>query len=308
MMKIFVFYSLLLAQVASADQVQFERNAALSPVLVTVGNAEEVIIPSACSHLREGDLSKTVFQPAEGLSEINPSQSGFDLSQAWGNAEQKFKKAVEECSILPCDVKLAASEVAQMAAVAQEQRMAVWAKLVQARVTNYLKTQLRSAYEFPGGISDPWDGEKWNDAHSQYFVTTLTFLGPSYRNVRQVLNREWKTEVLVDGTWVGRLRMRDLYSAHYFDSWGEAYELRCLPGGKLKVRGGLAVEVDQLKATDFLSKLGRNKLKSAFFERSEKYLSENMRTLMKLLKEATQPKVGDSSTDPNPGPSSPKGK
>jgi len=106
-------------------------------------------------------------------------------------------------------------------------------------------------------------------------VRRLDFGPGKMRPVRQVLDRRFASSPDEAVVW-----LRDAYSAHYFDSWGEWIDLSCDPKSRsLVLVQVLLVELDLMKDTDIFSKLGRGKMKSAVEENGSHYLDQTFQKI-----------------------------
>lgn len=200
----------------------------------------------------------------------------------WEPWNEDDRDATESCEDFPCKVKLDATEVALMKKSSRASRIETLAGLAQARAARYIKTGLRAEYEFPGAPTDPW---KWFDdngfksrnrpATPELRTRKLDLAPGKMRPLRQILDRRHDFEKLEATLWI-----RDVYTAHYFDSWGEWYNVSCDPKTLTLVTiASLHAELDLLKKDDLISRISRPKMRSAVQENGSRYLEGQMKTL-----------------------------
>jgi hypothetical protein len=217
--------------------------------------------------------------PKGALEMKGESESSLTQAwKAWGPWDEDDLNAVNECDDFPCAVKLDEVEVKKLSSVSNELRHKRFFDVVLNRVTHYLKTQERKAYEFPGDPVDPWKLLEKKGYHAQnpphspnIWLRKLDFAPDKIRPIRQALDyRKVKNPSGTEATvWV-----RDVYTDHYFDSWGEWVHVSC-QGPKNKtvyVSQALIVELDLLKKTDLISKMMRGKMRNAIQENGHIYL------------------------------------
>lgn len=216
--------------------------------------------------------------------------------RAWEPWESGEQEAVGNCESQPCKIKLNDAEVVRLAGQPKgAARLEVYLKLLQERLSGYSSTQVRRGYEFPGDPVEPW---KKMEALLPELKTPLARpegvslrfrkvdLGSDSRAkdvqpIRQALDRRLARapdgrEVVV---WV-----RDAYTDHYFESWGEWFRLRCEGEGNVTLTQGLLFELDLLKKNDLFSKLMRGRLRQNGKEQALKFLEANSSRLRSLLK------------------------
>lgn len=212
---------------------------------------------------------------------------------AWQPWEPKELDAVVSCRNFPCDVKLDSSETSRMAMTKSANRLHEYQTLVQNRVFQYKKTEVRRPYEFPGDPIDPWQylgqylgqflGRTGNFTKErrpqvgQFYMRKLDFASDKIQPLRQVLDR--RTQSSSSGKSSEKeatVWLRDIYTNHYFDSWGEWTHLVCVgdSGTDLLLVQSLVVELDLLKKTDLLSRMMRGKMRSAVEENGARYLDK----------------------------------
>ena len=224
------------------------------------------------------------------------------FKESWEPWKEEEREDLEDCDDLPCKIKLGPQETQVMAATPKKERPEKYLELVEARVQNYSKTQERKEYEFPGQPSDPWarlEGKGFRTAlkrpsEPMLYVGRIRLSPGKAKDLHQVLDRRFARGVMASlppasnpspspsvapsATQVGSgsrsvssipvpaqeaiLWVRDAYTDHYFDSWGEWHQITC-NGTSAELVQALFVELDLLKKTDLLSRIGRGKMKSA---------------------------------------------
>ncbi|MBI2605389.1 MAG: hypothetical protein HYW49_04840 [Deltaproteobacteria bacterium] len=219
----------------------------------------------------------------------------------WGPWNEDDRDAAEGCDDFPCKVKLDANEVARMKKSPPPSRIETLASLAQARAARYLKTGIRAEYEFPGAPTDPW---KWFDDNGFKTLTRpaapvlrarkLDLVPGKMRPLRQILDCRYafvkkavpkgaaaKGGAKTNGDGIeAALWIRDVYTAHYFDSWGEWYGVSCDPKTLMLVTvASLHAEFDLLKKNDLISRISRPKMRGAIKENGSHYLEGQMKTL-----------------------------
>lgn len=204
---------------------------------------------------------------------FDPASPNWNSWSPW--AEQDLD-AIHDCEKFPCNFKLNQAEVSQVSAVKEEKRKDKLLELVKARIQAYRKTQRRMEYEFPGDPLDPW---KWfgdsgfkakipiSDTPS--FVSRKLNLAPGkMRAIRQILDVRRATSADEATVWI-----RDAYTAHYFDGWGEWHHAACdTKTFQVTVVQSLFLEVDLYKKKDVFSRLSKGRLKSGIEEYGRRYL------------------------------------
>jgi hypothetical protein len=183
---------------------------------------------------------------------------------------------MKDCKKYPCDLKFDRHEVERMAGVPEAGRPDEFLTLVGERAMKYAETQKRREYEFPGDPIDPWKvfdeaGLKSPLARPStgaFWVRTQSFPEHRIRPICQVL--DFRSTVSVTGTeatvWV-----RDAYTSHYFDGWGEYGDVTC-NSGTVTIELGLMLEFDLLKKSDLFSLISRGRLRTAVHETGSWYL------------------------------------
>jgi hypothetical protein len=207
---------------------------------------------------------------------------------AWLPFEKDEKEAIEDCHEEPCAVKLNEKEVAQMATVAQSgkdsgdksPRFEKFLSLVLDRATAYKASGVRSEYEYTGGITDPWAYFEKNGYKTDLVMPVtpnlglrkLDFHNSRVRPIRQMVDR--RVAVSKNHTEAS-LWIRDIYSNHYFDAWGEWGHISCDPQ-KHEVTVVLAtnVEFDVLKNHGLFASISRGSAKGSMQTLTEDYLDQ----------------------------------
>ncbi|HUP56602.1 MAG TPA: hypothetical protein VM598_04060 [Bdellovibrionota bacterium] len=220
---------------------------------------------------------------AEGRgSQVPLTDDGW--KSAWSSWEPwtgEDIEAVSDCDDFPCDVKLNAAEADAMKKAPEAERMAKFRSLVEARSRRYLKSGERKEYEFAGDPVDPWAhleklglrSQVPRPEKAQLWARKYNLDPKKMKTLHQIL--DLRSARSKSGTEAA-LWVRDAYTDHYFDGWGEWATLACDPPGASKkgvtLVHALYLEVDLLKKTDLFSRLARGKLRSAIEEKGGVYL------------------------------------
>jgi hypothetical protein len=217
------------------------------------------------------------------------SASKKDHWSTWFPLEKDEIEAIEECHEQPCDIKLNDAEVAQMASTPKDKRIEKFLSEVQKRGEAYEKNGVRSGYEYKGAISDPWAEFKKLGLTSglplpgkpSLGLRKLDFHNDRARPIRQLVDRRAAITAKAPSK-TGKAKseeatiwIRDVYSNHYFDSWGEWGDIQCDPD-RHEVTATLAVvlEFDVLKNTGILSSISRGSAKSSMRGLMNDYLDQ----------------------------------
>jgi hypothetical protein len=97
------------------------------------------------------------------------------------------------------------------------------------------------------------------------------------------------------------LWLRDVYTDHYFDSWGEWANIRCLPEKKeVDVTLALSIELDMLKKTDFFSSLAKGSMRDSVRTLSIDYLNDWYFSLLNQAAAKEQKKKAAQAASPSP--------
>ncbi len=189
--------------------------------------------------------------------------------------------AVEKCRGFPCKIKFNEPESLAIAAKPPEARLDEVLKQVENRMKEYERSGKRGGYDLPEDAVDPWKmfttlGHEIPASivkmKPQFFARKLKFGDGGYRPIRQMFDERVFEE---KGRFV-RIA-RDVYTAHYFDGWGEWFEVRCGLGGReLFIVQDMLMEFDLLKNTDFLSRLARPKMRQGVEQESLKIQKAQM--------------------------------
>jgi hypothetical protein len=209
----------------------------------------------------------------EGSVEGERYEAPLAAWSPWKKAELKLSA---NCDDLPCDIKLDGPEVAQMAATAEDQRQTKYLDLVRERVSRYTKTQARKEYEFKGDPVDPW--KTFEEAGLRSTLKrpegiTLSSRKLDFNNDQAKVIRQVLDERFARGANEAALWRRDVYTDHYFDSWGEWANVRCDAATKtIYVVQGIMVELDLMKSSSIFSKLAHGRMRSAVEDNAAIYL------------------------------------
>jgi len=210
------------------------------------------------------------------------------MTQAFFPWTTEDTEAVEKCASFPCDIKLNAKENARVAALPAEKRRSEWEKVIGDRMALYLSNGTRQSYLYPGDPMDPWHTftqmglsvPELKQGKPNLLVRRLKFSAGKMRPLRQVLDLRSEVTTHSVKVWV-----RDVYTDHYFDSWGEWHQADCEKDGTLTLIQSLVVDFDLLRKTDIISSLAKGKMRSAIEKGGHQYLSEILEKLkMKSIK------------------------
>jgi hypothetical protein len=214
--------------------------------------------------------------------------------EEWENAVKEWEpwteeddKAINDCSKMPCDIKLNEYETVQMKLVEPSIRRKKFFQIVLDRIHAYQKSQERKEYEFPGDPVDPW---KYFEALGLKSAVTIppkgdlqirraAFFPGRVKTLHQVLDRR---VAMTPNLHEATLWRRDVYTDHYFDSWGEWADVTCDPSaGTATITQALMLELDLMKKTDLFSKLMRGKMRGAAEDNGAVYLTQWFERLRK---------------------------
>jgi hypothetical protein len=248
------------------------QNAALTEVRVERLEVPRctALAPCACKAWSDA----LVAVPGDSMS----SRSAGDF-KAWEPWNRDDLSKVQDCDGFPCDVKLDKSETDAMKKAHKKDRLPEFLSLVDARVDRYLKTEVRTEYEFPGAPVDPWklfEEKGFKPAvvrpqNASLFLRVLDFAPGKIQKMHQVVDRRVATQLNFSDSAVW---LRDVYTDHYFDSWGEYSEVICDgEKGEAYVLLALFGEMDMLKKTGLIASITRPKLRNAFQENAKLYLN-----------------------------------
>jgi hypothetical protein len=206
-----------------------------------------------------------------------------DKDQNWGPwlpLESKELDAIQDCSKFPCNVKFDAAETEQMKKAQKGDRAAKFLALIWARARDYQKSEVRKPYEFPGGITDPWAGfekrglksDLAKPATQDLGVRVLDFKQSRVRPIRQLLDRR---VAISSDRQQASIWLRDVYTDHYFDGWGEWASIQCEPAKHdIVVTMALSIELDLLKKTDLFSSLAKGSMRDSVRKLAIQYLDD----------------------------------
>ena len=237
--------------------------------MVPFPNKESVLIVERAEKISGLDCSKIL----KALDHFEPEgKVGSDFS-AWEPWESKELDEIQSCDDFPCDVKLDQLEVKTMKIASKASRLHKYEALVLARVQKFSETGEKSEYEFPGAIENlflifekmGFKSELKSSSKPRQIYRTVSF-GQGTKPIRQVLERTFSSspdEALI--------QIRDAYTNHYFDGWGEWIDVQC-HGTETQVIAALSLELDLLKKHDIFSIISRSKIRSAMEEAGGKYL------------------------------------
>lgn len=224
--------------------------------------------------------------------ELTPIAGPETLRKAWEPLSEKELKAIKGCDGFPCKVKFNEAEAQAMKKASEGDRVARFYDLVTARMDQYRKTQVRKAYETPGDPPrdpiDPWamlESKGFKPAEKRpdqpvLFARKLNFNPEKMLTIHQIIDRRASRAVSGNEAvvWV-----RDAYTDHYFDSWGEWSFVHCDPARKeVVVIQSLLAEMDLLKGKSIFAHAAFGRYRSAFQENGKTYLDTHFEALKKL--------------------------
>lgn len=205
----------------------------------------------------------------------------------------KDRNAVLDCDEFPCAVKLNASEVAKMKSASRSERFDVFFDLVRARVKNYLEKGERKEYEFAGDPVDPFallgaklkgEGSDIRGKDSKLYARIIDLKDARARPIRQIIDERY-AEGKSGDYQLAVFLSRDVYTAHYFDSWGEYEALLCNEKSKeLRLIQAYLFELDLLKKEDMISVISRGAMKKNIREGADRLMDDFANTLSSKLK------------------------
>ncbi len=247
--------------------------------------------------LKAKDLASCQNAPAQ-IQRLNWGLPGAPQSlKGWEPWTAESLEPISECREFPCKIKLSPEETSKLTTVTElseesaqqkkgriQSRFRAFLGALDKRLIQYLKTQKRPEYEYPGDPIDPW---KWFDKiglksaqprpdKAQLYSRIVSLKSDRFRPIRQILDKRETLVPKLQGTvWV-----RDVYTAHYFDSWGEWAQVNCDPENlRIQVVQILMLEFDLLKKTDFFSKVNHGKMREAIEENGNVYLDKSFKSM-----------------------------
>ncbi len=247
---------------------------AKDPVL-TVVRAEQISQPQMGKCESWLDALKNI--PTGVLIESPEESTSWKAAFAhWEPWNEDDLDAIISCAKAPCKVKLNSAEAGKLKEVTESKRFERFLSLVEARALNYRRTLARPEYEFRGALSDPWalfEGQGFKSPLKKpdevsLWVSRLDLAPKKMRVQRQLFDRRIALANHHATLWI-----RDAYTDHYFDGWGEWIDITCDPTlNQVLIVQALIVEFDLLKATDLISLLSKGRMRSVVEEQGGKYL------------------------------------
>lgn len=212
------------------------------------------------------------------------------LQSGWAPWTRVEDESIEECERFPCAVKVTEPEVLQIRSThPATERKAKYLELISDRIKRYLKSGVRGPRDRGGEPADPWELFERHGFRSPLsmpqngtlWLRKVELIPGRARDIRQVIDRRFASKLETrTGITESTIWLRDIYSNHYFDSWGEWIHLSCDPGRKAALLiQGMMLEFDLLKKKDLLSRMARPKMRSGVKESGWKYLRERSRKL-----------------------------
>lgn len=196
-------------------------------------------------------------------------------------------EAIGSCDSSPCKIKLSPEEIKELVSVPESRRQEKYFVLVRTRMEEYEKNETRKRYERPEAPINPWAefetrGFKSNlsrPSQKHLFTRVINLSSEEARPIRQVLDIRSAVSGNHLSFWI-----RDLYTAHYFDSWGEWIDLDCDEADKtVLLAQALLVEFDLLKNTNILSRLARPRMRKAIETQGGAYLLKRSEKIKQLI-------------------------
>jgi len=216
---------------------------------------------------------------------------GFEaLDKSWAPWSENDMDAITDCDSFPCKIKTNPKETDRVKVAKPDERKRKIFEIISARAVEYLKSRKRFEYDTPGVPLDPWIWLKQHDypigdalaklKNPQLYSRIYRFTDSGYRPIRQILD----LEMLKSGNRIDWF-IKDIYTAHYFDGWGEWIRVECDEQKKdLRFVMSLALDFDLFKNKDILSVLGRPKMKEALSQNTEKYQGLQLSELKRKIK------------------------
>jgi hypothetical protein len=249
--------------------------------IVTVFRAQKVPISPGHPGCEAWVGALQAEAPGRGLpfgAKLTEAEWEDVAESAWKPWREDDARAVLECEEAPCDVKLSPAEASKLKSAKGMQRMLKYLSVIYARVSHYKKTGERKEYEFPGDPVDPWktfeklglQPELGMPATSELRVRRVDLAPGKVREIRQVLDRRGavSTDRQESAVWI-----RDAYSDHYFDGWGEFADVKCdSKNGSAIVTQSISLELDLMKKGDLISKMARGKMRGSMEDNGLIYL------------------------------------
>lgn len=220
------------------------------------------------------------------------------LTQAWSPWKTEEKEIVSDCVSSPCGIKLSPDEVSILAETQgpskiskSSLKLAEYLRMIRVRIQDYLKTEKRRSYEYSEKRFEPWDHFKEfktpitasPSGKHQVWIRKLDFGSDRARPLHQVLDRQsiQAADSVGMTVWI-----QDVYTDHYFDSWGEWIQVICdsPKKGTLTYVHVLALEFDLLKKTDLISKLARGSMRSGIEKQGSRYLDHQFQRIQSRVK------------------------
>jgi len=242
-----------------------------------VGDDEALIIAVRGQEIKSTDCNRWITALINREIGKRTSPGDFTAWAPWTNSE---KDAILDCDDMPCKVKLKKNEIVELEKIQEkEKRFEKYLSFVSDRTARYLKDLDRPGYEFPTAPVDPWAYFESVGLHSELaqpqkskpgvLLERIVDLAPNQLQMtRQIL--DWVT---ARNATEGVVWIRDVYTDHYFDTWGEWGQVRCDSAkGTIRVTLAMFFELDMLKKKDFFSMISRGRMRSISETISTQYL------------------------------------
>jgi hypothetical protein len=251
--------------------------------------------------------------PGDELIPLRSSDSAEVLYRDWQPWTERDLEPIRECDEYPCQVKLNSTEVESMKKTSDDDRVTKFHSLILDRIQRYIKTQARKGYEFPGDPVDPWalfEKRGFKPTVSRpstpvLFARKLNFAPDKMLTMHQVLDRRVGKALptaSAPNIYEAVAWTRDVYTDHYFDSWGEWNSVQCDSSqGEVVVIESLLSEMDLLKSKSIFAHAAFGKYRSAFEENGKVFLNRQFERLKKLAEKlSTEPAAALPHAAPSP--------
>jgi hypothetical protein len=249
----------------------------------------------------------------EALRELRHGLPLEPAFRAWEPWEAHDTDSVRACREAPCKVKLGRDEGAELGRVAAADRPRRYLEIVSRRAERYRLEGVRPPFEHGVVRTDPWrelEGAGFAFAAPSAPPPTPTIVSrvldlrnEQVRRIRQVLDQrvDVRPPAEAGGAWEGHFWVRDVYSAHYFDVWGERLWLRCDPRAQqARSVHALLVDFDLLRKTDLVTRLARPRLRAGIRDMGARYLDEAHERLASLQRQRQARRIGEASGGSRP--------
>lgn len=215
------------------------------------------------------------------------------LKDLWSPWEEEERQIIKDCETSPCKVKLNEFESAKLLHTPPDHRFGFYLSMIDNRAKEYLKFQKHTGYEFPGEPFDVWayfkkykidqlgvfdSSSALQKTKSQLWARKIEFGSSRARPLHQILDRK---VIKASSGQAMTVWIRDVYTDHYFDSWGEWIHIQCHypKKGALTWIHILALDFDLLKKEDLVSRIARGSMRSGVKAQGFLYLDQYLEKL-----------------------------